>query len=107
MQSTIEVVTFNLKPGITAEQLAATNDAMQTFLLAQDGFLYRSTSCDDEGLWFDIIYWRDRAAAKAGGEAFMASDIGAQVMGMVEEASCKLRHMDAVSETLNCEDKAA
>lgn len=103
MNSAIEVVTFTLKPQASTEQLLATNDAMKAFLLEQEGFLYRSLSCDESGQWFDIVYWRDQFAAKAGGEAFMASAVGATLMELIDQPSCKLRHMDALCEVMYCE----
>lgn len=98
MTTAIEVVTFKLLETATKEQLLDTCSEMEQFLRQQDGFYYRSLSQNDEGMWYDIIYWRDQAAAQAGGEAFMASDTCARMMTMIDGPSCILTHMDALSE---------
>lgn len=97
----IEVVTFKLNQQATAEQLTATNSAMQDFLNQQQGFQYRSLSCDEEGQWFDIVYWESMEAAKRGGEAFMKSAVCAGLMPLIDSGSVNMRHMDAVSAILS------
>ncbi|MEH6444654.1 MAG: hypothetical protein V7784_12235 [Oceanospirillaceae bacterium] len=100
MSNAIEIVTFNLNATATKEQVLATTPIMQVFLNQQPGFLYRSLSCDEQGLWFDIVYWENQQAAQAGGEAFMKSAAGAALMPLIDAASCKMRHMDALSAVL-------
>ena len=100
MNNAIEIVTFKLLPSATSEQLLATSEAMAAFLNNQKGFLYRSLSHDENNLWFDIIYWQTPACAKAGGEAFMKSDICGTMMPLLDQQSCKVRHMDALSDVL-------
>lgn len=99
--TTIEMVSFKLNENATKEQMIATNPAMQTFLNQQPGFLYRSLSCDDNGQWFDIVYWASLAHAQQGGEAFMKSDACATLMPLIDSESCKMRHMNALSEILS------
>lgn len=100
MNTSIELVTFKLAEGVQPEQLVATNDAMQAFLTQQPGFIYRSLSQDEDGQWFDIVYWIDEASAKTGGEAFMRSAACASLMPLIDGPSVKMRHMDALSEIL-------
>jgi len=106
MSTSIELVTFKLAQGVMPEQLIATNDAMQAFLSQQPGFIYRSLSKDEDGQWFDIVYWSDEASAKTGGEAFMRSAACASLMPLIEGPSVKMRHMDALSEILVKRDAA-
>lgn len=101
MQSSIEIVTFKLAPEVESSQLLATNTAMQDFLQQQPGFIYRSLSYDESvQLWYDIIYWKDSVQAKAGGAAFMQSSVCASMMPLIDAPSCKMRHMDALSEVI-------
>ena len=97
--STIEMVTFSPKAGVSAEQLKATAPAMTEFLQQQDGFLYRSLS-EDQGLWYDIIYWSDLDAAKAAGEEFMQHPAGQAMMKLIDVDSTQMRHMTAVAEAM-------
>ena len=101
MPSSIEIVTFKLAPQVDSSQLLATNSDMQNFLQQQSGFIYRSLSYDASmALWYDIIYWKDSAQAKAGGAAFMQSSVCATMMPLIDAPSCKMRHMDALSEVM-------
>ncbi len=99
--TTIEMVSFKLNENATKAQMIATNSAMQTFLNQQPGFLYRSLSCDDQGQWFDVVYWASLEQAQQGGEAFMKSDACATLMPLIDAESCKMRHMNALSEILS------
>ncbi|MCJ8338493.1 MAG: hypothetical protein MJK10_08465 [Pseudomonadales bacterium] len=106
MNTSIELVTFKLAEGVKPEQLVATNDAMQAFLTQQPGFIYRSLSQDEDGQWFDIVYWLDQTSAKTGGEAFMRSAACAALMPLIDGPSVVMRHMDALSEILVKRDAA-
>jgi hypothetical protein len=99
--TTIEMVSFKLNDNVTKEQMIATNPAMKTFLNKQPGFLYRSLSCDDHNQWFDVVYWASLEHAQQGGEAFMKSDACATLMPLIDTESCKMRHMNALSEILS------
>ena len=105
--SHVEVVTFKLAAGKSAQQLLNTEAAMQAFLTEQPGFLYRSLSCHEQGAdseqWFDIIYWEDAQQAQAGGEALMASPLGAELMSAIDPATCVVRHMPTLCEHMSCE----
>lgn len=98
--STIEMVTFKPKAGITAQQLIDTGPAMEAFLREQPGFIYRSLSTDDDGLWHDIIYWQTQENATAAGEQFMNHSAGQALMALIEMSSTKMRHMQAKCEVL-------
>lgn len=97
-QTTIELVTYKLKPGVTEKQLAGTHAGVHDFLRTQPGFIYRSLSRDEQGLWYDIVYWRDMAKAKSAGEAFMEHPAGRALIELVDMDSCVMRHMPAVAE---------
>ncbi len=105
--SHVEVVTFKLLSGKTAQQLLNTEAAMQAFLTEQSGFHYRSLSCHEQGTdaeqWFDIVYWESAEQAKSGGEALMASALGAELMSAIDPATCVVRHMPTLCENMSCE----
>lgn len=100
MATIMELVTYNLKDGVTKADIAQTEQAMNQFLQQQEGFIYRSLSHDEYNLWHDTVYWRDMTAAKAGGEAFMASEAGQALAALINMDSCKMRHMEVQSEVL-------
>ncbi|AWB67194.1 hypothetical protein C2869_12445 [Saccharobesus litoralis] len=98
----IELVTYNLKAGISAEQLKAVHPQVNDFLMAQDGFMYRSLSNDKSGLLYDIVYWRDMASAKKASEAFMASTAGQALCQLTDMDSVTMRHMPVSTEAMIC-----
>lgn len=97
MNKVMELVSFRLKAGVSANDLLATNDALQVFLQQQDGFLYRSLSCDKKGYWFDIAYWRDRRSAEVGGEKFRNSDIGQTLCALIDMNHC-IQHCNLIQD---------
>jgi hypothetical protein len=100
MNSTIEVVTFKLKNNVTAQQLELSHEGVNSFCVAQPGFLYRSLSEDDQGTWFDIVYWKDVESAKAAGEAFMADERCQNLSKLIDDTSVVMRHMSASTEAM-------
>ena len=106
MTTTIELVSYRLKDDATNEQLAATHDNVNQFLHQQDGFLYRSCSQDDSGLIYDIVYWQDMESAKAAGEAFMNHPAGQSLIGLCDESSLSMNHMEVLTEKANCAETA-
>ena len=99
----VEMVTYNLKSGVTKADLAASHEGVNEFVMAQPGFLYRSVSTDENDQWFDIVYWQDMPSAKAAGEAFMDSEQGQHLCSLVDMDSCFMRHMSVESEAMICE----
>lgn len=91
--STIEIVTYRLKADKTPADLDATHEAVNQFLQAQPGFIYRSCSFDDSGLVYDIAYWQTLALAQSAGEAFMAHPAGQALVALTDEHSIIMRHM--------------
>ena len=105
--TTIELVTYRLKAGIEKAQFAATHEAVNTFLTAQPGFIYRSNSEDKDGLIYDIVYWQSMEQALTAGEAFMQHPAGQSLIAVTEENSITMRHMPADTEAMgNCANAA-
>lgn len=105
----IEMVTYKLLPGATMEQLATTHEKLNEFVLAQDGFYYRSLSQDKDGTLIDLCFWRDMEAAKAASDAFMASDLCKLFDGICDMDGVVVQHMPVLTEAMisNCEETAA
>ena len=101
MTTAIEIVCFKLAATAGDAQLLATNPLMEEFLNQQPGFMYRSLSRDNEGLWYDIIYWKNQGCAENAAQKFQESAVGGQIMPLIDKQSCKMLHMDALSEILS------
>ena len=96
--TTIEMVTYKLKPNVNIEQLQASHEGVNAFCMAQPGFLYRSVSQDEDNTWHDIVYWKDMHNAKAAGEAFMQSSAGLALVALIDNETMQMRHMLADTE---------
>ncbi|MEY3307096.1 MAG: hypothetical protein RLZZ413_1134 [Pseudomonadota bacterium] len=66
-----EIVTFRLLSGTDEARFLADARATDRTVALQPGFLRRSLSRDDTGLWTDYIEWADLASAKVAAEAVM------------------------------------
>lgn len=99
----LKMVSFTLKPGTDNAQWLASAAEVETFLRQQPGFLYRSLSQDEQGLWYDVLYWQDMEAALASGEAFMASSQGQQMCQFIELETVKKHHMPVSVEAMGCD----
>ncbi|MEH6626488.1 MAG: hypothetical protein V7739_08585 [Motiliproteus sp.] len=106
-QSVVELVTYQLKSGVTEQQLAATHEGVHSFLNRQPGFIYRSLSQDESEQWFDIVYWRDLATATAAGEAFMTDPAGQALGELADMDTVVMRHMLTAAEVLGDQVAAA
>jgi heme-degrading monooxygenase HmoA len=66
----IEVVTFKLKPGVTAKEFAPADKAVaDQHVSKQPGFISRESAAGDDGTWLVIVHW----ATKKDADASMAS----------------------------------
>lgn len=87
-----EIVTFRLTAGSTAQAFLHAARATEPLLRAQPGFLRRRLTCDADGLWTDLVEWRDLAAAHAAAEAVMRSPAFAPFMALIDGPTVTMRH---------------
>lgn len=105
-KTVIEMVTYKLKEGTSIEQLTATHEGVKEFLSAQEGFMYRSLSEDQNGLLHDIVYWQNMQMAQVAGEAFMEHEAGQALVALTDQGSITMHHMEAIAEVSNCLEPA-
>lgn len=106
MTAVVELVTFKLAEGVSEAQVAATYEGVNSVLLAQPGFHYRSQSHDGKGQWYDVIYWENMDRAKAGSAAFIDSAAGQALCALIDENSCTVLHMDVSTSAMGCETES-
>jgi hypothetical protein len=90
--TTIEMVSYQLKSAVSMEELERSHAQLNTFCLAQPGFLYRSVSQNEQQVWFEVVYWRSMEDAKSAGEAFRLSLAGQSWLSIIDERSVKMQH---------------
>ena len=94
----IEFITYKFKSNIDQSQIDQMNNELNTFLLEQPGFYYRSLSEDANGLQHDIIYWHDMQQAKQASEAFMQLPVCQLIMDSTVADTVNMQYMQVLSE---------
>jgi len=103
-----EIITFEVKTGVSHDDVVEVNKSALQAIEKLEGFLYRSLSFDKaSNTWTDIIYWKDAACSKNAGEQFMQSDACQKLMAIVEKESTNMKLTDILyssscSEIENC-----
>jgi hypothetical protein len=67
-----EIVTFRLLSGTDETAFLADASATKAVVAAQPGFLRRSLSRDESGLWTDYVEWADLPSALAAADVVIA-----------------------------------
>ncbi len=98
MQSTIELVSFNLKTDADETQLNDLQPELNAFIRQQPGFHYRSLVKDTDGKYLDIVFWESEEVAKAAAFNFLAQPWAKKMMSIIDETSIKMRHVQSLSE---------
>jgi hypothetical protein len=88
----MEIVTFRLAPGTDPAAFRAAALVTDRLLSANPAYGPRALTCDEAGLWTDIVHWSSLAAAQAAAEAMMASPECAPFMAMLDMGSVSMRH---------------
>ncbi|KGK21853.1 hypothetical protein DC58_14220 [Vibrio navarrensis] len=93
MEQVIEMVSFKLIEGTSAQTYIAASEQSQAFVASQPGFLYRSLSHDTASdSWTDVVYWQDMEAAKKAGEQSKSHADCQPLMALIEPNSIDMRH---------------
>lgn len=96
MALTAEIVIFRTLPGPTKDDVQKAAASVGPWLAGQRGFVVRSLSCSDEGLWTDHVLWASHEDATRAGAAFMAEPSAAAFMAMIDPESVQMSHAPVV-----------
>ena len=91
-----EIVTFRLRPGTDRARFLADAQATNQPVAAQPGFLRRSLSRDETGLWTDYVEWADAASAEAAAQAVMSLPEFAPFATAIDPDGMVMRHAAVV-----------
>lgn len=100
MSDAIEMVQFQLNPGVSVADFLAANQAIGDWVSRQPGFRYRSLSRQEDGTWIDIVYWDSMATARAAGEAFAKEQGKSSFLAMIDPRSIRMNHSEVMSYVL-------
>lgn len=87
-QNTVVIYQFSLKPGVTTDDLMQASQKVDALMLGRSGFMYRSLTLTERGLWQDIIYWEDLQAMQRGSDMENHTDFAA-LMDLIELESVR------------------
>ena len=92
MSHVIENVRFRLNEGVSTETFLDANRAVEAWLADRDGFVARTLSEGEDGIWLDHVEWADGATAKAAADAMMTEASLAPFGMSIDESSVEMRH---------------
>lgn len=88
----IEIVAFRLLPNVSADHFLVAVAESAELVASQPGFLGRHLSCDDSGLWTDVITWIDMPKALTAAQTVMADPAFGPLMSAIDPAEVSVRH---------------
>lgn len=95
INNVVELVSFKLKAGVSADALMATNPAVQAFVSSLPGLLYRSVSLNhDTNEWTDIVYWETLANAEHASQVFMESPACQEMVALIDPETVRMQHTE-------------
>ncbi len=88
----VEVATFDLGDGVTAEQFTPIDKAVEeTHVAKQPGFLSRESGMTEDGYWRVIVHWASFADADASMNSFMKAPAAADFMSKADGSTMIMR----------------
>lgn len=87
-----EIVEFRLVQGVTDEQFLNAAATSMSYLCSVDGFVRRSLSQDETGLWTDYVEWTDLDLAQSAAEAAMQREDMMPFMTTIDPDTVALRY---------------
>ena len=87
-----EIVTFRVASGTTKEQFIAAARQTEPFVAAAPGFVSRTLTQGEDGVWTDYILWRDMTSAKQMAAAFMDEPSVIPFMQAIDPETVVMRH---------------
>lgn len=87
-----ETVSFELAPGVTANQFIALSQKSEAFVRQNPGFIFRRLSAGEDGRWTDTVIWADMETARAAAADFPKQDFAPALMAAIAPGSETMRH---------------
>ncbi|NQZ76236.1 MAG: hypothetical protein HRT61_09010 [Ekhidna sp.] len=97
VNSTLEVVTFQLKSGISKEEAVQKLSQLNEIVRAYPGFIERSFAVNEEGQWTDIVLWTSKSAALGAAKDVATNHKAAAVFEIIDEESIQMNHYEIIN----------
>ncbi|CAA0100826.1 Uncharacterised protein [BD1-7 clade bacterium] len=95
----IEYVTFPALETTSDAELLAALRASDAVLNTIDGFIRRCFSRQDDGLWAETVFWRDRDAAEAGLSVFLNDPRSRALLDLIDGENVEIRYSEVLADT--------
>ncbi len=92
-KTVIEAVEFKLKPDVEVANFIEAAKQSASFIQSLDGFIKRTLSSNEDGLWMDIVEWKDMASAKSAADTFMQAHEVMAFCAMIDMDTTKMQHL--------------
>ncbi|WP_263359669.1 antibiotic biosynthesis monooxygenase family protein [Acidicapsa ligni] len=91
----IEVVTFKLKPGVSAQEFTNMDKAVgREHVAKQPGFISRESASGEDGTWLVVVHWRSRQDADASMKSFTSAPSAKPFMDKLQADTMKMIRYD-------------
>jgi hypothetical protein len=87
-----EIVLFRARPGIAVETVVEAAEGSRTAIAGLDGYIDRSFGTGGDGLFGDVVRWRDMASAEAAAAAASTLRGFDRFMQVIDGPSVRLYH---------------
>lgn len=88
----IEVVTFKLNPGVSYEEFAPLDKAVQTeYISKRSGFLSREAAKGTDGEWLVIVHWKTEQDADASMNSFMTAPAASEFVSHLQADTMSMK----------------
>ena len=88
----LEVVTFNVKPGVSPGEAKTAARGVTAFLETQPGYLGRDLGQSEDGRWVDLVHWTDLEAARTAIPNAMKNADCRAFFALIDEETLKMDH---------------
>ena len=88
----VEMVTFKLKPGVTAAEFRTVDKEVEKqHVSRQPGFVSRESVAGEDGEWLVIVHWRSRKDADASMASFERAPAAANFMSKIDASTMSMK----------------
>lgn len=88
----VEVVTFKLKPGVSAAEFRTVDkDVEKQHVSRQPGFVSRESVGGEDGEWLVIVHWRSGKDADASMASFEKAPAAANFMSKIDASTMSMK----------------
>lgn len=95
----VEIVTFTLKDGVTAEDFAVLDRAVEDqHVSKQPGFVARHAAAGEKGDWLVVVYWETTDAADASMNSFMDAPAAAAFVAKLDTNTMAMTRYNLIPE---------